>query len=733
MPGARAAGLYRLTLQVTRPYLRGYAAVLLCSHELAGLLILAVTFVRPEIGAVGLLAAVTARLTAQHLGYADAEQPPEIYNALLIGLAMAYIWKITALLVAIVVVTAVVSTLATHVLAGWLWRLNRLPVLSLPFVLAVWAFMLASRDVEVLALAAHAPFAAFEPAWLNDFFTALGWFLFTPHPVAGLTMFIALLVSSRYLALLCICGYLVGAVIIAVLGSSAPIGMVGYNFMLATMAVGGLFTFPDRVSFAWGLFAAVIATLLAMALSAPLANLHLPVVVAPFLLATYLLLAGLAARPRIGSPYLLLEAPALPERSLVAARLARARLGEPGSHPVLVPFLGAWQVSQGIDGRHTHRGPWRDAFDFVVLDEKASSFREQGTRLADYYAFGAPVLAPVSGTVWKADDRMPDNRPGEVDVRAGRNFGNYLMLRTADGVFVLLGHLKQGSLSTRPGEWVEAGQVVAACGNSGRSTQPHVHLQVQSLDDIEAPTRPLHLRSVTVRGDRGATGPFMLSARPREGETVTAAVRDSRFAEAMHFPVGRIMTFESSSGIRQKLTVELTLFGQFRLASASGASAAFDERSDVLAFYDRRGPPDRCLDALLLAVGLTPFSSAAHSWHDAPPVGPASLPFATWLTVLLLRPFGAAFESRYRREWDAARQIWYQRGAHRLALLPGHSIEVASEAILDPVFGVREIRVSNGAKQRRYVLVDTGSVGDVGVSDPANRGFADRLRPRKMG
>lgn len=699
-----------------KPYLRGYAAVLFCSHDLAGLLIMAVTFIRPEVGAAGLLAAIVAHLTARHLRYPEVEQPPEIYNALLVGLALGAIWKLNLLLVTVLVVVGALTALATHVLGVWLWRLNRLPVMSLTFVLMMWALLLAARDVEVLVALRHDPFPAFSPSWLDDFFSALGWFLFTPHPVAGLAMFVALLISSRYLALLCVAGYAVGTLSLWLVGSAVLPGVVGFNFMLAAMAVGGLFAFPDRVSFLWGMFAALVAALMVVAIAAPLARLHLPALAAPFLLASYLLMAGLSSRPAGRSPYLLLENPALPERSLLAAKLAKARLGAPGSYPVTPPFFGAWKISQGIDGSHTHRGPWRDAFDFVVVDERGRSFRGEGAQLADYYAFGAPVLAPVSGMVWQADDRMADNPPGEVDARSGRNFGNLLLLRTADGVFVLVGHLKQGSLHVKPGAWVEAGQIVAACGNSGRSTQPHLHLHVQTLADLGAPTRPLHLRSVTVQTDLGQAPDFRLAAQPDEGQLVSAALRDGRLAEAVHLPAGRTLALESDSGARHRLTVELTLLGQFRLVGGTGASAAFEERPDILAFFDRQGPRDRCLDAWLLGAGLTPLSASARAWSDAPSVELAPLPPVLRLATLLLRPFGAAFDSRYRRDWDAASGTWRQSGTHRLTLLPGLAIEATTEAVIDARSGVREIAVACHGRTRRFTVRETGTVGDVGVA-----------------
>lgn len=701
----------RRAARLAGPYLRGYAAVLFCSHPLAGLLILAVTFIRPEVGATGLLAALSARAASVQLGYAEAEQPPEIYNALLVGLAIGSVWAFSPLVAGLAIAAGAITALATHVLSGWLWRLNRLPAMSLAFVLIAWLFAAISGDVAFLEPAQPVLYPDLAPVWLSHFFTSLGWFLFTPHPVAGVAMFVALLISSRYLALLAVAGYAAGALTLTALGSAVLPSLTGFNFMLAAMAVGGLFAFPGRASFGWGLFASVVAALFCVALQG-LSRFGLPPLAAPFLLASWLVMAGLSLRPGGGAPFLLLDNPTLPERSLIAARLARARLAEPGSYAVNVPFFGDWQVSQGIDGPHTHRGPWRHAFDFIVVDERGRSYRNDGGALDDYLGFGAPVLAPVAGQVWRCEDRLPDNRPGEIDARAGRNFGNHVLLRTADAAFVLLAHLKQGSLRVKPGDWIEAGQVLAACGNSGRSAQPHLHLQVQVLDDPGAPTRPLHLRSIVQKRD-GVAG-FSLSARPAEGDIVGGALRDRAFAEAMHLSPGHTLDFQGDDGTLCTLRVELTLLGQFRLVGG-GASAALDECVDVLAFYDRAGAADPLLDSWMLALGLTPFSDAAKRWRDAPPAILAPLSIVQRALLVVLRPFGASFDSSYERSRDESGQGWRQTGRHRLRLAPGLSLDVATETYIDAVHGCRELTVTNGPRRRHFTLVETGVVGDIGV------------------
>jgi len=116
-------------------------------------------------------------------------------------------------------------------------------------------------------------------------------------------------------------------------------------------------------------------------------------------------------------------------------------------------------------------------------------------------SFGRPVVAPFDGTVIATRTRGRDHLsrlsgPGllyllvEGFVRSlgtpRHLLGNHVMVR-ADGddtVVAVLAHLRRGSLRVVPGERVTAGQQLGECGNSGNSSDPHVHLQLMDRTDI---------------------------------------------------------------------------------------------------------------------------------------------------------------------------------------------------------------------------------------------------------
>ncbi|MEW1689933.1 peptidoglycan DD-metalloendopeptidase family protein [Streptomyces sp. NPDC091265] len=116
-------------------------------------------------------------------------------------------------------------------------------------------------------------------------------------------------------------------------------------------------------------------------------------------------------------------------------------------------------------------------------------------------AFGAPLLAVADGTVVHASDGRRDHLSRnslpalvylmliEASVRdvlgAGAIVGNHVVLDLGDGTYAMYAHLRRGSLKVRAGDTVRAGQPLAECGNSGNSTEPHVHFQLMDDPDLD--------------------------------------------------------------------------------------------------------------------------------------------------------------------------------------------------------------------------------------------------------
>ena len=108
-----------------------------------------------------------------------------------------------------------------------------------------------------------------------------------------------------------------------------------------------------------------------------------------------------------------------------------------GSNEYLIkiglPFYGEWNVWQGPDGKHTHKGEWKHAWDFVIVDKDQNTYKNDGYFLQDYYSYSAPVVAPADGTVVNIIDGIPDNDPGDVNMV--QNWGNTIVIKHSEYLY----------------------------------------------------------------------------------------------------------------------------------------------------------------------------------------------------------------------------------------------------------------------------------------------------------
>lgn len=214
---------------------------------------------------------------------------------------------------------------------------------------------------------------------------------------------------------------------------------------------------------------------------------------------------------------------------------------QPAGEPVVVhsPVVGRWAALNSPATKVPSHGVraygQAYAIDLVYepLDEQRPEFGTGPAMrdVADYPAFGQEVRAMVDGVVVTARDRQRDHRArssvvavvymmveGMLRELGGPRFiiGNHVVIRSDDGVFALVAHLRRGSVAVREGERVQAGQRIGACGNSGNSSEPHVHAQL--MDRRSAWTGqglPMLFADVAVEGGERGVG------LPANGERMT--------------------------------------------------------------------------------------------------------------------------------------------------------------------------------------------------------------------
>ncbi|MDP2959292.1 MAG: peptidoglycan DD-metalloendopeptidase family protein [Longimicrobiales bacterium] len=165
------------------------------------------------------------------------------------------------------------------------------------------------------------------------------------------------------------------------------------------------------------------------------------------------------------------------------------------SLPVLGPPLrgGTWLAANGPSPTSGHgralipiggsaRIAQRFAVDYVRVDEQDRTFAGDRADNANYYAEDADALAVADGMVVAVKDSIPENVPGinsrAVAITLETVGGNYVILDIGDGLYAFYAHLRPGSLAVKVGDLVGRGDVLGKVGNSGNSTEPHLHLHL---------------------------------------------------------------------------------------------------------------------------------------------------------------------------------------------------------------------------------------------------------------
>lgn len=157
---------------------------------------------------------------------------------------------------------------------------------------------------------------------------------------------------------------------------------------------------------------------------------------------------------------------------------------------LILPFNDTWTVLWGGDTKalnyHVEVPVQKGAFDFIITDDAGKAYKTDSKTNEDYYAFGKDILAACDGEVVLAVDGVKDNIPDNVNPMFVT--GNTVLIKTIKNEYVLYAHFKQHSIKVKEGQLVTQGQLLGQCGNSGNSTQPHLHFHIQNVEDMNIAT-----------------------------------------------------------------------------------------------------------------------------------------------------------------------------------------------------------------------------------------------------
>lgn len=699
-------------LRLIEEIARGYGWVSLVPSWKGGILLALLTFIEPMVGAMGLVGALCAWYAGLVAGAEAGERPVCVFNGLLIGLFVAHVWVPGASVFVLTVLCGLFSGWLTLVLGRLVYSLIGLPILSLPFALVAMLASAASGSLSKRDPNSYVAPPEMLGTQVDNFLSALGNLYFMANPFVGLAIVVLLMVFSRYYVVLAILGYSASLFWLKLLGA-APEHLAtsawDSNAILSALLVGGLFATPSLMTVALAIMAAIIAGWLSLALGRILDVAHLVPFSVPFVFAAWLMLYAVVRNPRMSSSFNL-YAPDFPEQSYERMQIRCARLGNPDSVALALPFVGTWMVSQGFSGQHTHRGQWRHALDFIVMNS-GKSFANKGNQLDDFYCYNQPVLSPAYGQVWRIVNDVPDNKPGTINVAA--NWGNYVIIWLYDGKFAMVAHLKPGSVMVFPGAWIKPGDLIGYCGNSGRSPQPHIHLHLQIGGEPGAPTIPFHMASVLI-AKQGELPQYELAVVPKESSTVASTLEGD--ARPFFLIIGRGMryTVAHNENIASDWTLrcEVDDLGRLTLISSFGGRCIAESTGAVFSCYERNNIADPYLDLWLLACGFTPTSLHVDHWQDRfTPTKLIPCRSAKWLSFLAW-PWAVFAKSSYQRCWDEDAQAWQQEACHRQKI---SGIKVKTEALIVPQLGCTYVAGEIGSSRYTLQATSTFQCADIGV------------------
>jgi urea transporter len=603
--------------------LTAYSSVLFNSSPYLGFLIFLATLFNPPAALTGFLGILFSNLLAIALGVHEERVKKGLYgfNGLLVGLSVSLYhnvdWNLILILFAAIVLLVFLTLAMEYAFSYFL----ALPTLSIPFVLVSIIIYFSfydyhgfiSRQPYVFPYDSYFPEI---PYYASYYIKSLGGIFFQSSPWAGLTIAIILFASSRIAFLLSIIGFATGMLFhITLHGNVGDLsaGSVGFNYILSAIAVGGIFLIPTPSTFILAILAAMVSALIASFTKVFFVQFNIPVLALPF--TTVTLLFVYATRLLRNKKFISVDfLPGSPEANLDYYKTRLNRFGISGLY-IRLPFSGKWKISQGYNGKYTHKDSWKESLDFMATDSEGAIRKGKENTLEDFYTYGLTVLSPSAGRVVKVIKHLEDNKPGDVDTK--NNWGNLVLIEHAPFVYSQISHLLKNSISVKEGDYIGAGTKIGLAGNSGRSLEPHIHLHFQSTPELGSSTIPI---SFTQYQKESNSKTFIhFNDIPLEDEVVSNLQSDFNLKTFFSLPPGDEYTISLSKNNKvstEKWKVNLDLLGNRFLEDEKNNRVYFYSSLDYFSCLDYIGKKNTGLFFFYLASYRVPFINIASNWKD---------------------------------------------------------------------------------------------------------------------
>jgi len=606
-----------------------YATTFYSQNKGFGFLLLLASFFYPPAGFCGLLSLITAYFIAQLLNYkkefiADGTLT---YNSLLVGVGLGMMYQISFLLLICILFASSIALLATILI----WNVSsryQLPFLSLPFLITFWIVLPSLHYFQALKynipVVYYIDFLTqlggarlvtfytyynnnFLPLFISSYFKTLSVLFFQNNVFTGFLIAIAILYHSRIAFTLTLLGYSTAYLFYTYAGidlHQLTQFHAGFNYLIVPVAIGSFYTIPSKRSYIMALIAGLASVLISLGINDTFMKFGASAYSLPFVITIYLVLTALKFRVENKNPKLVTYQYFSPEKNLYKQQYYDNRFPEVFPFPIQLPFFGEWMVTQSYDGKHTHKGDWAHALDFIIVDNELKQYQGSGLKIEDYYCYNKPVMSPGDGWVSVVINEVEDNEIGAVNML--ENWGNTVIIYHAEGLYSQLSHLKKDTIQFKVGDFIKKGDLIARCGNSGRSPVPHLHFQFQATQKVGDKTLPYSISNFIEKNSTGEIANTLKKSLelkqntiPSEGVIVQNIASGKVLKESFNFIPGQQLKWSYQlNGLKKGESWECftdSLNYTYWYCKQTGSTAYFVQNGSLFYFTDFEGDKNSLL------------------------------------------------------------------------------------------------------------------------------------------
>jgi urea transporter/murein DD-endopeptidase MepM/ murein hydrolase activator NlpD len=612
-----------------------YSQVFFSKNRVFGIILILVSFIDFYCGLAGLFAVIVANALAYRMGFNKYNIREGYYgfNVLLVGLGLGIYFHTDLNFYILLFFLSILTLFITLAMEGVIGK-YALPYLSIPFLIAIWLVTLATRQFESLIISERGIYIFstlydkgnmtfvhiyeyFNSLNIHEsvllYFKSLGAIFFQYNILAGILVSIGILIFSRISFILSLLGFYVAYFFYHIFGgdlTQLSYAYIGFNFILSSIALGGLYLIASKSSFFWVLVLIPLLVVVSAGSYGVFELFQLPVYSLPFNIVVLLFLYILKFRIHTKKqPQIVAIQHFSPEKNLYAQLNFNERFSNATYVNIVLPVYGQWKTTQAHDGDITHKEEWRHAWDFEIENENGETFKNAGQSVKDYYCYDKPILAPADGHVVEVMNSVPDNRIGDMNLKY--NWGNTIVIQHAEHLFSQLSHLKMDSIKVKPGDLVKRGDLLAATGNSGRSPVPHLHFQLQATPHIGSKTmdHPISYYILT-HEDKNE---ICFYDRPQKGDVISNIMKNSLIAQSFRFIPGRIFKFQMQDEKKKSTKIveweiQSDIYNNTYILDKKTLSMAFFSNDGLMHnFYNYKGKRNILLYYFYLAAYRMPM------------------------------------------------------------------------------------------------------------------------------